>query len=37
MTDNNAMPENIALEQKLHAQSKVLKPGEEDHYRIVQA
>jgi glutathione S-transferase len=33
----NPIPANIAQEQKLHAESKALKPGEEDLYRIWQA
>ncbi len=32
----DAIPANIAQEQKLHAESKKLKPGEEDLYRIWQ-
>jgi len=37
MTLTNSIPANISQEQKLHAESKVLKPSEEDHYRIWQA
>ena len=34
---NGSIPANIACEQKLHAESKVLGPGEEKFYRIWQA
>lgn len=37
MTEQSTIPANIAHEQNLHANSKVLKSGEEDHYRIWQA
>ena len=37
MSEHNNIPANIALEQKHHADSKLLKPGEENHYRIWQA
>ncbi len=37
MNEKLANAANILHEQKLHAESKELKPGEEDHYRIWQA
>jgi len=37
MNDTSRVPANISQEQKLHVESKVLKPGEEDCYRIWQA